>query len=381
MIEPRYCPKCNEDTERRASDGRCKPCEARRARARRAKVNAAEHVYADVVDDAGKVILEGNSELPPGFAIKGVSQYDKVTGRWIKTDRDKTAREQALFDAFTDAAEKLPREPLIEAPDVETIDRDLMCVYPMGDPHLGMYAWAAEAGENFDLQIAERELLGAVDHLVAGAPPAGTAIVLNLGDFFHSDNRHGTTTAGTQVDTDGRWARVLAVGIRTMYRIIDRALEKHTDVVVRNEIGNHDDHTAIMLSLGLQHHYRDNPRVQVDVSPAHFWYFEFGRCLIMSTHGDGAKMKALGGIMAADMPEAWGRTEHRRAYTGHVHHESVVELPGLVAESFRTLAPKDAWHAKQGYRSGRDMRMDVWDRNFGLVKRNIVGINQVRSRS
>ena len=48
--------------------------------------------------------------------------------------------------------------------------------------------------------------------------------------------------------------------------------------------------------------------------------------------------------------------ENVRSTCGHIHHLSRdKECAGCVVETFRTLAPKDAWHAGQGYRAGRDM--------------------------
>jgi hypothetical protein len=58
----------------------------------------------------------------------------------------------------------------------------------------------------------------------------------------------------------------------------------------------------------------------------------------------------------------------------------VKEFPGVVVESFRTLAPKDAWHHGSGYRAGRDMRLDIYHREHGLINRHIVGVRQVRSK-
>jgi hypothetical protein len=41
-----------------------------------------------------------------------------------------------------------------------------------------------------------------------------------------------------------------------------------------------------------------------------------------------------------------------------------------VVEAFRTLAARDAWHAGQGYRAGRDMRLLVHHKDFGEVERH-----------
>ncbi len=317
---------------------------------------------------------------PEGFSVKGVSTlYDgqgNIRGQWVKTKSDETEKYQMLLDAISKVADKWQglAEPI--APPTH-LDDDLLAVYPMGDPHIGLMSWAPETGNNFDLKIAEQNLYGAVDHLVGLAPRAKHALVINLGDFYHSDGKGNMTTKGTRVDVDARWPKVLAVGIRIMRRIIDRALEKHEHVTVINEIGNHDDHSSIMLGLALGQFYENEPRVHIDTSPSKYHWYRFDKVLIGTTHTDTVKPDKLGGVMACDRAQDWGETLYRYWYTGHVHHDVVKELPGCTVESFRTLAPGDAWHVGQGYRSGRDMKLDILHRKYGRVDRHVVGIGQI----
>ena len=235
----------------------------------------------------------------------------------------------------------------------------------MGDPHFGMYAWAAEAGEDFDLRIAERLTYAAIDRLVASAPPARHALIIELGDFFHSDGNASATTAGTPVDVDTRWARVLSIGLRAMVYVVKAALRKHERVTVRIVQGNHDTHSSSALALALAAHFRSARRVTIDLSPAPRWYFRFGKTLIGATHGHQCRPKNLPAAMASERARDWGETEFRYFYYGHVHHRNVTEHPGCVTESFRTLAPRDAWHAGQGYSAGRDMQCIVMHKRFG----------------
>ena len=107
------------------------------------------------------------------------------------------------------------------------------------------------------------------------------------------------------LDVDSRWSRILQVGIRVMTHLIDTCLAHHREVKVINEIGNHDDHTAIMLSVALDHHYHQEPRVDIDLSPARFHYHTFGKNLIGVTHGHSAKPESLESIMAYDMADHW----------------------------------------------------------------------------
>jgi hypothetical protein len=233
-----------------------------------------------------------------------------------------------------------------------------------------MYAWAKETGEDFDLELAERLTLEAVDSLVSAAPPAATAILLLLGDVFHADDQSNRTPGHkNQLDVDSRYPKVIQVGIKTFRHAILRALEKHDKVIVREEPGNHDPHAKWALLYTLAAYFENNPRVVVDLSPAKFWYYRFHKVLIGSTHGDTIKPDQLPGLMAADRAEDWGTTKHRYWYSGHIHNTQVKEYPGVVWEAFRTLAAKDAWTAGQGYRAGRDMRCIVHHKDHGKIAR------------
>lgn len=319
--------------------------------------------------------------VPEGFRVAGVStlysEDGAIKGQWVKsradTDEWETLRNAvaSISEPFQGIAKptKVPARGIAET----------LTVYPMGDPHIGMYAWAAESGADFDLAIAERNLCAAVDRLVAVAPASEQALIINVGDLFHgdtSDNR--TLQSGHSLDVDTRWAKVLQIGIRAMRRCIDSALAKHQRVRVINAAGNHDRHTSVVLSAVLDAFYDKEPRVQIDMSPAAFRYHVFGRCLVGVAHGDKTKPEALGPIMAADQPESWGRTAHRYWYTGHVHHRRAFELPGCIVESFRTLAPRDAWHSESGYRAGRDMHCIVLHREHGEIERHRVDIGMLQ---
>lgn len=347
--------------------------EALRDSLRCAKKRAARHGWSPEHDYTRTV--------PEGFRLRGVSTlYDgagNVAAQWVKSAKDHEHRLEQLADAVQSLAEPF-RGLAKPAKPPKLANEDLLCIYPMGDPHFGMYSWADETGTDFDVEIAERNLFAAVDQLVALAPPAKQGLLLNLGDFFHTDSSSNQTArSGNPLDVDSRWSRVLSVGVRTMRRCIDRALQKHESVRVINEIGNHDDHSAVFLSLCLQQFYDREPRVQIDTSPQRFHWLRFGRSLIGVTHGDSAKYNDLPGIMAADRAKDWGETRYRYWYTGHVHHESVKEFHGCTVETFRTLAGRDAWHHGAGYRADRDMRCDVIHARRGKVQRFIVGIEQI----
>lgn len=312
--------------------------------------------------------------VPAPFIVKGVStlynEDGKQVAQWVKTKLDEEQWQEAIQEFIGGLVKEAKGlSPLVKPPKASL--SDLLAVYPFGDPHIGMYAWAQEAGDDFDLEIAERHILGAVDSLVESAPPAETAILLPLGDVFHANDQTNQTPGHKhQLDVDSRYPKVIAIGIKTFRHAILRALEKHQKVIVRVEPGNHDPQAKWALVFALSAYFENNPRVVIDTSPSKFWFYKFGQVLIGSTHGDTVKHEGLPGVMAADRAVDWGSTKHRYWYTGHVHNTIVKEFPGVVCESFRTLAAKDAWAAGHGYRAGRDMRCIVHHKEFGEIARH-----------
>lgn len=315
--------------------------------------------------------------VPDPFFVKGTSQlYRRGEAEpvleWVKTAVDPDKMREAMIAACEAMTAELPQ--VSPAPDAGATLPHLMAVYPIGDAHIGMRAWGAETqGESWDMATAERVQCGAMAALVETAPAADSAVIINLGDWFHADNMSGMTErSGHVMDLDGRYAKMISVGIKVMRQCITSALRKHRHVRVINVIGNHDDTGALWLSVALRHTYENEPRVLIDDSPSAFHYFEHGTCLVGCHHGHNCKADKLPGVMAADQSKAWGRTEHRYWYLGHVHHQSVKEYAGVTVESFNTLAAKDAYAAFGGYRARQNMKCIILHDQHGEVARHTV---------
>ena len=310
--------------------------------------------------------------VPDGFKVRGVSTYynkdGQPTGQWVKSAADDARREVIMREAMDAIAEGLPKvEPRVAAGDW---DKRLLTVYPIGDPHIGMLAWREETGDTWDLRIAENTHCEAMSALVELAPATERAVIVNLGDLLHYDSMEAKTPrSGHLLDADGRYAKMIRVGVRVMLQCIESALGKHKQVHVVSAIGNHDETGALWLALLLSHVYADEPRVTVDTSPAVFNYYRFGKVLIGVHHGHTCKPDKLPAVMAADRAKDWGETEHRYWLCGHIHHASMKEYPGVQVESFGTLAGKDAYAANGGWRAQRNMQAIVYHCEFGEVAR------------
>jgi hypothetical protein len=199
------------------------------------------------------------------------SGYDQATStlygpdgtvklQWIKRPAQELTAE-GIADAIRNALLDVPNAKAIPAP--KSTLADLLTVYPIGDAHLGMYAWAEEAGEDYDLKIAERLHTSAMAHLVAKSDATAEALIVDVGDFTHYDNIRGETARShNTLDIDTRYHAMIRCTLRLLCTCINKALEKHKRVTVVAVPGNHNDMGAAWMVESLAMHYRANLRVR-----------------------------------------------------------------------------------------------------------------------
>lgn len=318
---------------------------------------------------------------PAGHQIKGVSTLynadGTVSAQWVKTKADGPDLDivieavKTAFDEYQGAA--LPTF----APEVT--DSELATAYMLADLHIGLLAWHKETGEDWDLTIAESELSKALGRLIAASPHSSVGVVLGLGDLLHADNYDNQTSRSKhQLDVDGRYPKVLQTATKLLLHVIDLALEKHEQVIVRLLPGNHDDVSAIAVTNALATRYSDHPRVTVDTDPGRFWWWRFGKVFLGAAHGDMAKMRDLPLIMASRRPEDWGASTHRMVFTGHIHRReklSAREFGDVDVESFNSPVAKDAWSAGMGYTSKRSVHSITFHNVDGEISRSRVALS------
>jgi hypothetical protein len=323
---------------------------------------------------------------PDGFVVKGTSTlYDATSGeakiQWVKTDADKVRQHEIFMEAIEALKDDLPQYEPVAPPSVTA--ENLMAAYVLGDHHFGMYATAEEAGDDYDLGAARDLLMGAMDHLVLATPHCDTALLCLMGDLLHHDGQNVTPTSRHVLDNSGRYHEMVRAAIQSVRHMVRRCLEHHAKVHIIVEIGNHDLSSSIFLMECLAAVYEADYRVTVDTSPSHFHYFRFGKVLIATHRGHGAKKPAdMVAVVANDRPEDWGATRHRFCWTGHVHHkQQAKDVPGAEWESFRVLPPSDAWAANSGYRAKRDMQAIIMHREHGEVGRHVVNPSMLKGSS
>jgi len=318
--------------------------------------------------EAGEVF-----DVPAGHTIKGVSALvdsnNRIVQQWIKT---KEETQTDLIAAIKEEFEQYRGAAKLVKPPKETFS-DLMQVYPVCDPHIGMLSWAPETGQSNDLKIGVDRVDAGLQRLISLAPAAETAVIIQTGDFLHADSQTNTTPAsGHQLDVDGRSQKVKLAGVQLLRRSIDYALQKHSRVIVKNLKGNHDPESAAWLNIALGLFYCNEPRVEIDLDDGNndIWLHLFGVNYIGATHGHTMKPERMAMVMADDNPEFWGASKYRWMIFGHIHHETVKEVGSVRCESFRQPVPKDAHSHSHGYRAGNSMSAVTLHKTDGEIGRH-----------
>ncbi|ATE85741.1 hypothetical protein Sf12_gp14 [Shigella phage Sf12] len=311
--------------------------------------------------------------IPTGYAVKGVStligEDGEIKQQWVKSDQDKEKQLEMMEAAIKALTDELPREKPKKLN--ESSYEDTLALYPVFDMHIGAMAHHAECGENYSTEIAERVLNDYFDYAVAKSPNSSKAVLLIGGDFLHSDGMEAVTPTSHHVlDQDSRYHKLVYVAVRSTRRAISKMLDKHAEVEVQIIPGNHDLSGMIWLRAAMAAFYMDEPRVNVDASPAALHVTEFGKTLLGYCHGhELRKPDTRLSTLARDHRKAFGNAEYVYTHSGHYHHQTITEGNLGIDESHGQLGAKDAYSANGGYRSYRQASVIIYSKDYGEIGR------------
>lgn len=283
--------------------------------------------------------VAGSNAIPHSFWLKTDSH--SIYYKTPSTENDSTDFLERVAEAFKDIpayVEPETQQDLARA--------DLLTVYPVMDAHIGMFAWGKETGnQDYDLGHAEDDLRDAFGSIGLTTPTGGDALLILGGDTLHIDDSRSETPASKhKLDSDGRYHKVIDTAIRAVCWIVDHLVKRHGFVTVKVLRGNHDEHSHLILAFALGERYRNSISVHIDKSPQDIFMHRHGNSLIAAHHGDKSPPQRLA-MMLADICPYWSETRDRHLLTGHIHHDSMKEFPGVKWTSLRAFCPPDAYGA------------------------------------
>ena len=312
--------------------------------------------------------------VPDGHKVKGVSTFYDEQGvairQWVKSQTDEKRQFEILVERIEAAQEGLPAFKPVAAP--KSTDSDLLTLLTITDFHLGMYAYEAETGDDWDMRIARDVFLNSINDMIKASPKSGTGMLCQLGDFLHWDGiLNVTPQSGHILDADTRYGKLVEMAMSVMTEAVRMMLRKFEKVIVISAEGNHDISGSIWLRKHLKHLFVKEPRVEVIDNDFPYYAYLHGETMLAFHHGHKVKLGQLHKLFASEprFREMWGSATTTYIHTGHYHHERVVEDGGAIAEMHPTLSGRDAYAARGGWVSRRGAKVITYHKVEGETGR------------
>jgi hypothetical protein len=252
------------------------------------------------------------------------------------------------------------------------------------DLHFGKLAWHGETGEDYDIKIASKRFINAIETLLrhaSGFPI--TRILFPVGnDFFNSDNMFDTTSHQTSQDEDVRWQKTFTVGVKLLVDGINilKQIGVPIDIIVIP--GNHDFERSYYMGSYLEAWFNGDEQVCVNNDALPRKYYKHGNVLLGFTHGSEEKENSLPLLMASDIESKpyWSNTLYHEFHIGHIHRKKDIKFTvldkakvlsedlGVTVRYLSSLTGTDQWHFSKGF-IGAIKAADgfIWNDKTGLL--------------
>lgn len=317
--------------------------------------------------DAFVLELEKNNFKPPTWK-HGWLKTEK-TSIFVDNKEKPVSYEDVRKDTIKEMKKYSPKYPKIKRGKTEP---HLLILSP-SDIHINKLAVKEETGDDYNIKIALERVHSAIDKILQRAESYHPEqIILLVGnDVLHTDNNKGTT-AGTPQDMDTQWHQAFKIARKMYVEIIEKLLQVSKVHIMHNP-SNHDWYSGYMLSDALYCWFNKNKDVTWDIEIRHRKYFTYGKNLIGTSHGDGARENDLPMLMATEA-KTWSNTKYRYFYLGHVHHKKQIKYvigdkQQITIEYMRSPSGTDAWHDRNGYIAPKSIEGFIHHKEEGQVAR------------
>lgn len=307
------------------------------------------------------------------FAAKASGANVMPLAYWVKSDGVsayfQTPKEDSDVSLIDRVSEAFKYIPAYVPQEVTITNSDILSAYCLFDAHIGMRAWGKETGsDDYDLNLAEQDIKSAFARLSARAVEGGEAVLIVGGDTLHSDSNENVTPASKHpLDVDGRQRLVVEVAIRSIAWAIEHLSTRHEKVTVKVHRGNHDIVSHLILAFALKERYRETGRIIVDMGETDWFWKQWGKVALFTTHGDRGSPERFIGKMA-DICPFWSAAPHRIAISGHIHKMQSSRIHGAMWHSVDAFCPADEYGSQfSGRRGLAMMQLDKEHGNIGML--------------
>jgi len=283
--------------------------------------------------------------------IRGIRKWQLPDGTWRQSiSFENTGKSLDLEKAKKDLVNAIAEYELPKFKKVHLNYNKICAVLNLYDAHISSLTLVSETGHYSGTNENIAKFEKCFDELLTTTAAFNPeVIVFPIGnDFLHENGPSNTTKKGTLLDVSGNHFDNFTKGLMLLRKCIDKASQV-SRVYVPLIPGNHDTDVSNYLATALEQIFDGNPNVQIDSSRITRKYFRYGCNFLGFTHGENTKPEQLPLIMAVEQPMNFAETTERLWLTGHFHHISQKEFPGVTVRTLRGLAATDKWHFDSGY--------------------------------
>lgn len=237
----------------------------------------------------------------------------------------------------------------------------------ISDLHMNLQASMFTTGNEYNCEIAEKLFFYVINDVLSRTNTYKfNKIIFTIGgDMLNGDNLSGSTTKGTPQSSDihffDAYEKVCAMTVKAIDILKDVA---QVDVIY--VAGNHDLTAGFKLAKFIQAWFRNDEKVNVDVSPLPRKYTVFGKTLFVFAH-DG-NVKTLPKTIADEARQYWSFIETTEVFLQHLHTEQVLlEDNNMRIQRLPTISAKSEWAVSKGYGSKRQCKSFIYDLDDGLT--------------
>lgn len=213
-----------------------------------------------------------------------------------------------------------------------TIDNETYLNIPLADMHFTIATYD-------DYKQTQSDII----HLIQKGHKEILFILGN--DLFHHNDHRNRTASGREIE-QGDIIQAWEDAKLFYYPLLEYALNHSEKVKVMYIKGNHSESMEWAFVQMLKERFK---QVQFDDEFKERKVTMLGLNYIGATHGDKKKMQSLTENFAVEFPLEWSKAKTRTVYTGHLHHERVIDKGGVILRQLPSGIKADQWHEDKGY--------------------------------
>lgn len=353
-------------------------------------VNPIDLMKAHHLNPAEWEVVALKSNLWQGMA-KGGNQVPMYQSKLsVRPRNGGTLKIEDVKDYFDNLAKSGYQFPQIPAPSMAPIGDDdgVVLEIPIADIHIGLLAWRAETGKDFDMKIVTELFKRANMDLLNQVKNCNIKVkeikIVTLGDVLHVDNDNQTTTRGTFQQVDGRLPKIFdcAIDLMTWCVALWESVAPVEYIYIR---GNHDQVLGYAVARTLSVAFAGHSTVKCDIEPNPHKYRKLlwdntkkakkpEKCaMLVFSHGDMNKgnLEALPYTLAND--DMNGVTM-RHVHVGHLHNQNsyTTRDGGTEVVHIDSFCYGSYWEHQQGYGETDDLFLNLYVWRRGIPRPSVL---------